>query len=196
MYRAGRGRYQSGPTTVPRSMLTPDCQGESHSVHPIIIAPLYEARMKPESRVRDVTEAPLMTTTSPDDYSTLHSRDRLADDGAPALTERFLSYLDARRTRADQTPVPAAALTLDEGRRRLGDEYPDLAACVERCCVGPMRMTTRDAAAALGISAATVCTRKRTGVAQLVVWTGLREETVVAALGYVDRSGKDVRMLE
>jgi len=43
MYRAGRGRYQSGPTTVPRSMLTPDCQGESRSVRFIIIAPPYEA---------------------------------------------------------------------------------------------------------------------------------------------------------
>ncbi|MDQ2831759.1 MAG: hypothetical protein M3Y74_22270, partial [Chloroflexota bacterium] len=64
------------------------------------------------------------------------------------------------------------------------------------CCVGRMRMTTRDVATALGVSAATVCNRRRAGVAQLVIWTGVREETVVAALGYVDRSGKDVRMLE
>ncbi len=137
-----------------------------------------------------------MTTTSPDDYSTLHSRRRLADDGAPALTERFVSYLDGRRARAECTAVPGDGLTLGEGRTRLGVEYPDLAACVERCCVGPARMTTRDAAAALGLSAATVCNRRRQGVAQLIIWTGLREETVVDALGYVDRSGKDVRMLE
>ncbi len=128
-----------------------------------------------------------MTPTSPDDYSALHSRGRLADDGAPALTERFLSYLDGRRAHVESTPVPAAGLTLNEGRRRLGDEYPDLAACVEHCCVGPARMTTRDAAAALGLSAATVCNRRRQGVAQLVVWTGLREETVVDALGYIDK---------
>ncbi len=117
-------------------------------------------------------------------FTVLHSR-RRADDGAPALTERFVSYLDGRRARAERTPVPGG-LTLDEGRRRLGDEYPDLAACVEHCCVGPARMTTRDAAAALGLSAATVCNRRRAGVAQLVVWTGLREETVGEALAYVD----------
>ena len=119
-------------------------------------------------------------------FTVLHSRDRLADDGTPALSARFLRYLDGRRARAERTRVPGSGLTLDEGLRRLGVEYPDLAACVERCCGGPARMTTRDAAAALGLSAATVCTRKRAGVAQLVVWTGLREETVVTALGYVD----------
>ncbi len=127
-----------------------------------------------------------MTPTSPDDYSALHSRRRLADDGAPALTERFVSYLDGRRARAECTAVPGDGLTLGEGRTRLGDEYPDLTACVERCCVGPARMTTRDAAASLGLSAATVCNRRRQGVAQLVVWTGLREETVGEALAYVD----------
>ncbi len=128
-----------------------------------------------------------MTTTSPDDYSALHSRGRLADDGAPALTERFVSYLDGRRARAERTSVPGDGLTLGDGLTRLGDEYPALAACVERCCVGPARMTTRDAAAALGISPATVCNRRRAGVAQLVIWTGLREETVVDALNYVDK---------
>jgi len=55
MYRAGRGRYQSGPTTVPRSMLTPDCQGKSHSVRLIIIAGPYEACIKSESRVCECT---------------------------------------------------------------------------------------------------------------------------------------------
>jgi hypothetical protein len=119
-------------------------------------------------------------------FTILHSRCRLANDGAPAMTERLLSYLDGRRARAQRTVVPGDGLTLDEGRRRLGDEYPDLAACVERCCVGPSRMTTREAAAALGNSPATVCNRRRAGVAQLVIWTGLREETVVDALGYVD----------
>ncbi len=38
--------------------------------------------------------------------------------------------------------------------------------------------------------------RKRQGVTHLVVWTDVREETVVNALGYVDRSGYDVSMLE
>jgi len=137
-----------------------------------------------------------ITPLDDEGFTALHSRYRLADDGTPALIERLVRHLDRRRADMERTLAPGRGLTLDEGRRRLGDEYPDLAACVERCCVGPVRMTTRDAAAALGISAATVCTRKRAGVAQLVVWTGLREETVVTALGYVDRSGKDVRMLE
>ncbi|MDQ2829441.1 MAG: hypothetical protein M3Y74_10375 [Chloroflexota bacterium] len=125
--------------------------------------------------------------TDEEGFTALHSRERLANDGAPAFTERFVSYLDSRRVRAECTAVPGDGLTLGEGRTRLGDEYPDLAVCVERCCVGPARMTTRDAAAALGLSAATVCNRRRQGVAQLVIWTGLREETVVDALGYIDK---------
>lgn len=130
-----------------------------------------------------------MSKTTPLDdegFTALHSRYRLADDGTPALIERLVRHLDRRRANRERTPVPGRGLTLDEGRTRLGVEYPDLAACVERCCVGPARMTTRDAAAALGISAATVCNRRRQGVAQLVVWTGLREETVGEALAYVD----------
>ncbi len=135
-------------------------------------------------------------TTDEEGFTALHSRYRLADDGTPALIERVVRHLDRRRADRERTPAPGRGLTLDEGRTRLGDEYPDLAACVERCCVGPVRMTTRDAVAALGLSAATVCNRRRAGVAQLVIWTGQREETVVAALGYVGRSGNDVRMLE
>ncbi len=76
---------------------------------------------------------PVTTATHPDDYIVLHSRDRLADDGVPVLTERFLSYLDRRRARGQRTAAPGSGLTRDEGRLRLGDKYPDLAACVERC---------------------------------------------------------------
>lgn len=131
-----------------------------------------------------------MSKTTPLDdegFTALHSRCRLADDGTPALIERLVRHLDLRHADRERAPVPGRGLTLDEGLTRLGDEYPALAACVERCGVGPGRMTTRDAAAALGISPATVCNRRRAGVAQLVVWTGLGEETVVAALGYGDK---------
>ncbi len=79
---------------------------------------------------------PVTTPTRPDDYIVLHSRDRLANDGVPVLTERFLS-LDRRRARGQRTAVPGSGLTRDEGRLRLGDKYPDMAACVERCYVGP-----------------------------------------------------------
>ncbi len=130
-----------------------------------------------------------MSKTTPLDdegFTVLHSRYRLADDGTPALIERLVRHLDGRRADRERVPAPGRGLTLDEGLTRLGDEYPPLAACVERCCVGPARMTTRDAAAALGISPATVCNRRRQGVAQLVVWTGLREETVGEALASVD----------
>jgi len=51
---ARRGRYQYGPSAVPRSKLALDCQGESHSVRPFSIAVPCEACMKPASRVCDV----------------------------------------------------------------------------------------------------------------------------------------------
>lgn len=124
-------------------------------------------------------------------FTVLHSHTRMAADGAPALTERFLSYLDARPPRSHRVTLPAGGLTggltLAEGRRRLGDECPDLAACVDRCCVGPRRQTTRAAAATLGLSAATVCNRKRLGVAQLVIWCGVRQDILEAALECVDK---------
>jgi len=136
-------------------------------------------------------------------FTVLHSHTRMAADGAPALTERFLSYLDARPPRSHRVTLPAGGLmgglmggpmggpmgglTLAEGRRRLSDEHPDLAACLERCCVGPRRQTTRAAAATLGLSAATVCNRKRLGVAQLVIWCGVRQDILEAALECVDK---------
>jgi hypothetical protein len=52
--RRGRGRYQNGPTAVPRSSLTPDWKGEPHADDFSSIAPAYEGFVLPLSRMCDV----------------------------------------------------------------------------------------------------------------------------------------------
>jgi len=108
----------------------------------------------------------------------LHTR-RLSLAGTPDLTALFLRSLDRSTPSGSPRPgTPAVPLTLDEGRARLVQEYPPLSACIEA------RGTTRDAAAALGVSPATVCNRRRSGVARLVIWTNLSEQDVADGLGY------------
>ncbi len=112
----------------------------------------------------------------------LHTQ-RLSPTGTPDLTAPFLHYLDRRTPSGSPRPgTPAVPLTLDEGRARLVQEYPLLFACIEA------RGTTREVAAALGVSPATVCNRRRLGVAQLVIWTNLSEQDVADALGYADKA--------
>ncbi len=115
-----------------------------------------------------------MITTSPDDYTVLHSQ-RLADDGAPALSARFVRYLDGDpgATRLGTPPVP---LTLDQARARLAQEYPELAAAVSLCCVEGH--TARVAVQLLNGTAGQVYTRKRAGLAQLAVWSDVSVEYV------------------
>jgi len=115
-----------------------------------------------------------MTTTSPDDYTVLHSQ-RIADDGAPALSSRFVRYLDGGpgATRLGTPPVP---LSLDEARALLAQEYPELAAAVALCCVEGH--TARVAARILNVTADLVYTRKRAGLAQLAVWSDVSVEYV------------------
>jgi len=119
----------------------------------------------------ETTEAPLR----------LHAR-RLSPEGTPDLTAPFLRSLDqSTPSGGPRRGTPTLPLTLNEGRARLAQEYPPLSACIET------RGTTREVAAALGVSPATVCNRRRSGVAQLVVWTDLSEDVVRDALGYVDK---------
>ncbi len=127
------------------------------------------------------------------DVMRLHVRDRLADDGAPAMAERFLSRLD--RCLADvsggstgprRPGTPAVPLTLAEGLTRLEREYPALAAAVDRCCV--QGQTLRGAAADLGVCHRTVRERMVAGVAQLVIWTEIPEANVAAALRQLSTS--------
>jgi len=120
------------------------------------------------------------------DAMRLHVRDRLAADGTPAMAERFVDYLDrplhpaAPRLHAVRSGTPAVPLTLDEALGRLTQEYPALAAAVERCCIEGQ--TLRAAAAGLGVCHRTVRERMIAGVAQLVVWTEIPEPSVLAAL--------------
>jgi len=115
-----------------------------------------------------------MTTTSPDDYTVLHSQ-RIADDGAPALSSRFVRYLDGDPG-ATRLGTPAVPLSLDEARSRLAQEYPELAAGVSLCCVEGH--TARVAARLLHVTASQVYTRKRAGLAQLAVWSDVSVEYV------------------
>jgi len=125
------------------------------------------------------------------DVLRLHVRDRLADDGTPALSERFLSRLD-RPSRPDtacpcvpapRPGTPTVPLTLAEGLARLHREYPALAAAVDRCCV--QGQTLRTAAADLGVCHRTVRERMVAGVAQFVIWTAIPEASIMAALRHL-----------
>ncbi len=123
-------------------------------------------------------------TTAPD-VLRLHVRDRLAADGTPALSERFLSRLDRCLAATRQAAPAAQPLTLNEGLARLQQECPLLAATVDLCCI--RGQTQRAAALTLGVDQTTAGRWRRTGVAQLVVWCGLGEQQVEDALGYVDK---------
>jgi len=114
-------------------------------------------------------------TTDEEGFTVLHSRDRLADDGTPALSARFVRYLDGDlgATRHDTPPVP---LTLDEARALLAQDYPELAAAVALC--GVQGHTARVAAQLLNVTAGQVYTRKRAGIAQLAVWSDVSVEYV------------------
>jgi len=97
--------------------------------------------------------------------------------------EAFTEYLDRRPPRQPALLDPGPrrgdlGLTLPEAWARLQAEYPPLAACVTRCCVGRRPQPLRAAAAALGVSHRTVRERKLAGVAQLVVWSGLSQRQV------------------
>jgi len=99
MHRAGRGRYQSGPTTVPRSMLKPDCQGESHSVRTYSIARHHEAGMKTASRLCDGDRSMAKQDTNRRDDNAeplkLHSRRERDDAGVPKMTRGMEWYIAA-----------------------------------------------------------------------------------------------------
>ncbi len=84
-----------------------------------------------------------MTTTSPDDYTVLHSQ-RLADDGAPALLERFVGYLDEH----DGELVTAAACA------RLEADRPDLYRALY--LVRGQKLSLRKAGRHLGLTHRTV----------------------------------------
>jgi hypothetical protein len=108
-------------------------------------------------------------------FTALHSQ-CLADDGTPALSSRFVRYLDGGPG-ATRRGAPVVPLTLDEARARLAQEHPELAAAVDLCCV--QGHTARLAAQLLDVTAGQVYTRKRAGIAQLAVWSDV-------SVGYVE----------
>ena len=119
-----------------------------------------------------------MASTNPDDYLVLHSRERLAADGAPALTERFLSHLD--RSASSTSSAAPPTLTPDEARARLVAEHPKWWECVELCC--QKGLTEREAAAWIGVSPALAHRRKARGLERLAAWCGQDDAGDVALL--------------
>ncbi len=77
-------------------------------------------------------------------------------------------------------PAADPALALVEACRRLAAEEPALFACVRLCYL--KRRSERAAAHELGITNSAAHTRKRAGVAQLVVWSDRPEREVEAWL--------------
>ena len=121
--------------------------------------------------------------TSAPDIMRLHVRDRLAADGTPAMTERFLSRLDrclaaSRGTREDA--AAAQPLTLTEGLARLQAERPVWWECVELCC--RQGLTERATATAVGVSQALVHRRKVAGLTHVAAWCALDVDDVADRL--------------
>jgi len=132
-----------------------------------------------------------MSHHSADAFLRLHvpAGDRHTYGAAPALREGFVAWLD----RASGPPRPgtlAVPLTLDEALVRLAREFPPLAEAVDLCCIEGH--TLRVAAAMVGVCHRTVRERKMAGIARLVVWSGLSEAQVNAAL--CPKKGHDRRL--
>ncbi len=111
-------------------------------------------------------------------FTVLHKRTRLPhgkrqDNG---LSEAFVASLDRSQLHVVRPGDPSAPLSLVDAWTRLRTEQPLLAAAVEATVVGQRR--TDDASPLLGVSPSTTNRRKRAGLAQLMIWTGLDERVV------------------
>lgn len=110
-----------------------------------------------------------MPDSTPEDFLHLHARSRVAADGAPALTERFVTHLEAQVRGAEVADDTGPRLSLDRAWRRLLAEYPVEAETLDLC--GRQGLTERAAAAQLGISPTLAHRRKAAGLGKLALWT-------------------------
>jgi hypothetical protein len=108
-------------------------------------------------------------------FTVLHKRVPLPhgkrqDNG---LSEAFVASLDRSHLRVVRPGDPPALLSLAEAWTRLCAEDRRLAAAVAATVIH--KRSVDDAAPLLGVSPSTANRRKRAGIAQLTIWTGLDE---------------------
>jgi len=111
-------------------------------------------------------------------FTVLHKRTPLPhgkrqDDG---LSEAFVASLDRSQLRVVRPGDPPTLLSLAEAWARLRTEDRRLAAAVAVTVIH--KRSVDDAAPLLGVSPSTANRRKRAGLAQLTIWTGLDERVV------------------
>jgi len=111
-------------------------------------------------------------------FTVLHKRTPLPhgkrqDDG---LSEAFVASLDRSRLHVVRPGDPPALLSLTDAWARLRTEDRRLAAAVAITVIH--KRSVDDAAPLLGVSPSTTNRRKRAGIAQLMIWTGLDELVV------------------
>jgi len=106
-------------------------------------------------------------------FTVLHKRTPLPhgkrqDNG---LSEAFVASLDRSQLRVVRPGDPSTLLSLADAWARLRVEEPLLAAAVEATVIH--KRSVDEAAPLLGVSPSTTNRRKRAGLAQLIIWTGL-----------------------
>ncbi len=111
-------------------------------------------------------------------FAVLHKRTllphgRRQDDG---LSEAFVASLDRSQLHVVRPGDPPAPLSLADAWARLCAEDRRLAAAVAATVIH--KRSVDDAAPLLGVSPSTANRRKRAGIAQLMIWTGLDELVV------------------
>jgi len=111
-------------------------------------------------------------------FTVLHKRTRLPhgkrqDDG---LSEAFVASLDRSRLHVVRRGDPPTLLSLADAWARLCAEDRRLATAVAATVIH--KRSVDEAAPLLGVSPSTANRRKRAGLAQLMIWTGLDERVV------------------
>ncbi len=124
--RMERGRYQDGPTAVPRSSLTPDWKGEPHADDSSSIAPPHEGYVLQRSRVcEDRVPAPTTVVAQAGGLQARRSgvaealRDIRQMDVAAAPCAQLAVVAGAGHDSADRCPVRHVAPRVAGRERRL-----------------------------------------------------------------------------
>lgn len=118
-----------------------------------------------------------------DDFLRLHAR-RLADDGTPAMAERFVNHLDADDRERDMPPE-VITQTVREAYTRLTAEHTALAT-VARLCYRDGQ-SVRAAAPLLGVGKSTVGCMRMEAVALIARWTNVHPERVDYELSHLEQ---------
>ncbi len=111
-------------------------------------------------------------------FTTLHPRTPLPHNKRQVepLSDAFTRYLDKPQLHVVRPGDPPVPLSFADAWARLRAEDRRLAAAVAATVIH--KRSVDDAAPLLGISPSTANRRKRAGIAQLMIWTGLDERVV------------------